>query len=424
MKTKIYVLIMLLGLFSASPVMAQKKGKRMKNVEVSKKDKKVTTVDLSAKVVDEQGNGLPGVVVTANEGASQAITDGEGNFNLKLKKGSILSFDYLGYKKTTLYDRDITSASNVVVLVENELSGVYTDVVLPYQIKQQFKTSGAVTVVNADEELDRDYRSNIGAAIGGKIPGATGLGSIHGLGSGAITVVDGIIRDVSYLTLQEVESMTVLKDAVSRMLYGAEGDQGVVLITTKRGESNKKTLKFDAEFGLQKAIAYPKYLDAASYMETYNQAAINDGGTAKYADDVIKNTRNCIDPVLYPDNNYYSDLWLKDVTNFSNIYGEASGGNEKVRYFMNLGWKRNKGWLKNAESDVQNVMNVRGKVDFQVNSWLKMNTDASAIFDINKTANVDDFWTKASTTLPMTSPLLIPVDRISNMEELTRSALD
>lgn len=419
MKTKIYVLIMLLGLFSASPVMAQKKGKRMKNVEVSKKDKKVPTVDLSAKVVDEQGNGLPGVVVTANEGASQTITDGEGNFNLKLKKGSILSFDYLGYKKTTLYDRDITSASNVVVLAENELSGVYTDVVLPYQIKQQFKTSGAVTVVNADEELDRDYRSNIGAAIGGKIPGATGLGSIHGLGSGAITVVDGIIRDVSYLTLQEVESMTVLKDAVSRMLYGAEGDQGVVLITTKRGESNKKTLKFDAEFGLQKAIAYPKYLDAASYMETYNQAAINDGGTAKYADDVIKNTRNRIDPVLYPDNNYYSDLWLKDVTNFSNIYGEASGGNEKVRYFMNLGWKRNKGWLKNAESDVQNVMNVRGKVDFQVNSWLKMNTDASAIFDINKTANVDDFWTKASTTLPMTSPLLIPVDRISNMEELT-----
>ena len=90
MKTKIYVLIMLLGLFSASPVMAQKKGKRMKNVEVSKKDKKVTTVDLSAKVVDEQGNGLPGVVVTANEGASQAITDGEGNFNLKLFMTGIL----------------------------------------------------------------------------------------------------------------------------------------------------------------------------------------------------------------------------------------------------------------------------------------------------------------------------------------------
>lgn len=410
MKTKIYLLF-LLSFLSSISVMAQKK------------DKKMVKIELSAKVVDEAGNGLSGVVVSANENADKTVTDENGYFTLNLQKGSTLSFDYIGYKKSTLRDRDITSTSNVVVLSLNELKNVYTDVVLPYQRKQQFKTSAAVTVIDADEELNRDYRTNINAAIGGKVPGMSGLSSLHGLGNGAITVVDGIVRNVDYLSLQEVDKITVLKDAVSRMLYGAEGDQGVVLITTKRGEANKKKMKFDAEIGLQNAIAYPKYLDAASYMEVYNRASKNDGGGDIYSSDLIKNTKEHIDPVLYPDNNYYSDLWVKDVTNFSNVYGEASGGNDKVRYFMNLGWKRNEGWLKNAESDVQNVLNVRGKVDFMVNDWLKMHTDASAIFDINKTANIDDditktFWTKASSFLPNAASLLIPVDRVSNVNDL------
>ena len=91
---------------------------------------------------------------------------------------------------------------------------------------------------------------------------------------------------------------------------------------------------------------------------------------------------------MYPDVDYYGDAFVKDLVSFSNVYGEASGGNDKVRYYMNLGWKRNEQWFKAGDSNVQDVLSVRGKVDFDVTKWLRMNVDATAVFDILNTPNV------------------------------------
>lgn len=301
---------------------------------------------------------------------------------------------------------------------------------LAYQKMDLKQTTGSVSVVNPDEVLKYDSRQDVQSALQNKITGLTGV-NLHGMGN-VIYVVDGVVKDIEYLNLLEIEQITVLKDAVSRVLYGADADTGVVLITTKRGDFGKNKMKFNAEYGLQQAIAYPKYLDAASYMEVYNRAYLNDGGSPDalpYSDWLINNTRNNVDPFLYPNVDYYGDAFVKDVVNFSNVYGEASGGNDKVRYYMNLGWKRNEQWFKAADSNVQDVLSVRGKVDFDVTKWLRMNVDATAVFDILNTPNVstyDDngveeetFWTKASSFLPHSFPLLIPTDRINNMAELT-----
>lgn len=299
-----------------------------------------------------------------------------------------------------------------------------------YQKMDYRKTTGSVSVVNPDETLEYDSRQDIRSAIQNKVTGLTGM-NLHGLGD-VIYVVDGVVRDIEYLNILEVEQITVLKDAVSRVLYGADGDTGVVLITTKKGDIGKNKIKFNVEYGLQKAIAYPEYLDAAGYMETYNRAYLNDGGSKDalpFSAQLINNTRNNVDSFLYPDVDYYGDAFVKDAVNFSNVYGEASGGTDKVRYYMNLGWKRNEQWYKAADSNVQNVLSVRGKVDFDVTKWLRMNMDAVAVFDILNMPNVntyndngvetDNFWTKASTYLPHSFPLLIPTDRITNMAELT-----
>lgn len=301
---------------------------------------------------------------------------------------------------------------------------------LAYQKMDLRKTTGSISVVNPDETLEYDSRQDIKSAIQNKVTGLTGV-NLHGLGD-VIYVVDGVVRDIEYLNILEVEQITVLKDAVSRVLYGADGDTGVVLITTKKGDIGKNKIKFNVEYGLQKAIAYPEYLDAAGYMETYNRAYLNDGGSKDalpFSTQLINNTRNNVDPFLYPDVDYYGDAFVKDVVNFSNVYGEASGGTDKVRYYMNLGWKRNEQWYKAADSNVQDVLSVRGKVDFDVTKWLRMNMDAVAVFDILNMPNVntyddngvetDNFWTKASTYLPHSFPLLIPTDRITNMAELT-----
>lgn len=324
---------------------------------------------------------------------------------------------------------NIVFAQNVMPVEEtdNEISKVAN---LAYQKMDLRKTTGSISVVNPDETFEYDSRQDVKSAIQNKITGLTGV-NLHGLGD-VIYVVDGVVRDIEYLNILEVEQITVLKDAVSRVLYGADGDTGVVLITTKKGDFGKNKIKFNAEYGMQQAIAYPKYLDAAGYMETYNRAYLNDGGSKDalpYSTQLINNTRNNVDPFLYPNVDYYGDAFVKDVVNFSNVYGEASGGSEKVRYYMNLGWKRNEQWYKAAGNNVQDILSVRGKVDFDVTKWLRMNMDAVAVFDILDMPNVntyddngvetDNFWTKASSYLPHSFPLLIPTDRITNISELT-----
>lgn len=314
--------------------------------------------------------------------------------------------------------------------VKNVDKEVDMEVNLAYQKMDLRQTTGSVSVINPDEILKYDSRQDVKSALQNKIAGLTGV-NLHGMGN-VIYVVDGVVKDIKYLNLLEIEQITVLKDAVSRILYGADADTGVVLITTKKGNFGKNQIKFNAEYGLQQAIAYPKYLDAASYMEVYNRAYLNDGGAMNslpYSSQLISNTRNNVDPFLYPNVDYYGEAFVKDVVNFNNVYGEASGGNEKVRYYMNLGWKRNEQWFKAADNNVRNLFTVRGKVDFDVTNWLRMNVDATAVFDILNTPNVsvydnngvekETFWTKASSYLPHFFPLLIPIDRINNMSELT-----
>lgn len=329
-----------------------------------------------------------------------------------------------------LFSANLLFAQNTLPVEDTDNKEAGRVVNLAYQKMDLNQTTGSVSVVNPDEVLKYDSRQDVQSALQNKITGLTGV-NLHGMGN-VIYVVDGVVKDITYLNLLEIEQITVLKDAVSRVLYGADADTGVVLITTKKGDFGKNKMKFNAEYGMQQAIAYPKYLDAASYMEVYNRAYLNDGGSENalpYSSQLISNTRNKVDPFLYPDVDYYGDAFVKDVVSFSNVYGEASGGNDKVRYYMNLGWKRNEQWFKAADSNVQDVLSVRGKVDFDVTKWLRMNVDATAVFDILNTPNVstyDDngvetetFWTKASSYLPHSFPLLIPTDRINNMAELT-----
>ena len=308
--------------------------------------------------------------------------------------------------------------TNKVVLQSSEDLKIDGDIYLPFQTMKKVRTSGNIAVVDANKSLDNDSRLDIGAHLNGKVPGNFGNYNFHGLGD-AIIVVDGVVRYASYLNMLEIKQITVLKDAYSRMLYGADGDAAVILVTTKSGSKVKKEFNFNFEQGFQSAISMPKFLDAATYMETYNQAYKNDGNADLfYRQGVIDSTRNNYDPVLYPDNDYWSKEFVKNTTPFTNFYSEASGGNDKVQYFLNLGLNHRKGWLALPENDASNRLNIRGKVDFEVTNWLKMKTDIVAIFDFYNGPQSSTFYSDASTLLPNSFPLLIPMDRVLNLSSL------
>jgi len=448
MKKHINILIILLCFFCTIPVLAQKRDKKdrtrndepfMVQKETQKPNKKLIKILISGQVFKDNGIPAMNVLVTANEGADETTTDNEGKFSIDVTKGSHLLFELVGYKTVSINESNLASNLFKVNLVA--LGNAYIDGVvdLPYQTITRSRTTGLVSVVNPEKELERDTRYFLGSATNGKISGLIGANNIHGLGN-AVYIVDGIKRDESYLNMLEVESITVLKDVVSRMLYGAQGDQGVILVKTKSGVANKKITKVTAESGIMQALQYPEFLNAAQYMTAYNKAQQNDAsfaGTAlatpKYSQTLIDNTLNGVDPVLYPDNNYFGNDYVKDFTNYSNVYTELSGGSNSTQYFLNLGLSHNAGWIKAGDNDTRNEMNIHGKVNFKVTSWLKMHSEVVCVFDIKNSPNVNtyktdgsldlDFWGKASTYLPNTQTLLIPVSRITNPTIIPASSI-
>ena len=421
------------------PLSAQKRDKKDKtrndessivDYKTQKPTKKVIKSLVSGQVFDEKGNFAVGVLVTANEGADQTTTDAEGKFSIEINQGSAMLFELAGHKRVSMNETHLKSKLNKVILSTVGIANIDGEVELPYQTLSHYKTTGSVSAIDPEKELDRDTRFSLASATYGKVPGLLGGKNIHGLGT-SIIVVDGIKRDETYLNMLEIESITVLKDVVSRMLYGADGDQGVILVKTKSGTANKKIVKVNVEQGVMQALQYPKFLNATQYMTAYNKAQQNDSSFAgttmkkpKYPQAMKYDSLNNANPVLYPNNDYYGSDYVKSMTDYTNVYTELSGGNSTTQYYLNLGLNHSNGWTKIGNNDSHDVMNIHGKVSFKVNNWLKMNSEVVGIFDITNTPNVNtynangtinlDYWGKASTYLPNTQTLLIPVSRITN----------
>jgi TonB-linked SusC/RagA family outer membrane protein len=150
-------------------------------------------------------------------------------------------------------------------------------------------------------------------------------------------------------------------------------------------------------------------------MTLYNEALVNDGLAEKYPAADITATANGSNPVRYPDESYYNSTYLRDISPYFNLVGEAGGGNEIAQYYLNVGWNRSTGMLKLGEggNEKKDRLNVRGNVDYKLNDVIKIRFDAAAIFNIQDqpryTTTGTDFWSLASTLYPNSAPVLIPV---------------
>ncbi|MCX6325164.1 MAG: SusC/RagA family TonB-linked outer membrane protein [Bacteroidia bacterium] len=272
-------------------------------------------------------------------------------------------------------------------------------------------TTGSVITIDVQEELKRHQSNTIGEILNGKVPGLFGTYNTWGTGN-AVLLVDGIRQNdfyISSLNPMEVETIVILKDAMSRAMYGAQGDQGVILITTKRGEAGTQKVRIAGQFGIASPRAMSKYLNAADYMEKYNEAQLNDGidpASLRYSQETIDGTRSGANPARYPDNNFYSDYYLKDRTAEANVFADVSGGNKNARYYVNTGWDRSNGWLNTPQGDNTDNLNLRGNLDFTINEYLQMSVNTAARLSFNKQPNTNSIWSTASTELPNNYPVL------------------
>ncbi|MCK9311962.1 MAG: SusC/RagA family TonB-linked outer membrane protein [Bacteroidales bacterium] len=282
---------------------------------------------------------------------------------------------------------------------------------------------GSTSSINAEDIAKYDNTQLVSDALLGRVPGLLGYNNVRGIGS-ALFIVDGLPRDISTLTLAEVEQITVLKDINASILYGSAAANGVVLITTKRGDAKKTQMKFNLYSGISVPKALPKYLSSSDYMTLYNEARANDGLAALYSKETIENYRSQNKRLypnykyIYPDVDYYSSEYLKSYKPFSKATAEFSGGNKTATYYSNMGWEQVGSLFDfgRAKDSKQNRFNIRGNIDLKINSFIKSSLDAVAVIKNTSSpaaTSIGDYWANAKTLQPNLFAPLIPISQIN-----------
>lgn len=285
-------------------------------------------------------------------------------------------------------------------------------------------------IVNAVEQINPSEVTQSFNSMSWKdvlsIGGLSSFGSSDIRGGKYVVIVDGHLRDgsssamsfIDKISTAEIESITILSDAASRILYGSLADQGIILITTKHGQAGKSKLNVQYEADFCIPISYPGYVKSADYMALYNKALSNDGMSQKYSYDDIENARAKTNPLLYPENDYYNSTFLRSFKPQHNLEASFSGGNKAAQFFLDLNWYNTSSIIKLGQAGKQhtNRFNVRGNVDISIGNYIKVILGAVAAFNTYQGANYSNknFWQLSSSERVNARPFLIPIDAINS----------
>ena len=208
------------------------------------------------------------------------------------------------------------------------------------------------------------------------------------------------------MTPEEIESITVLKDATSKILYGPKAVNGVLLVKTKRGIKYKRDRQFNIEFGAQTPVRMPEYLNSADYATMYNQARINDGLSPYYTQTDIDGYRMGTNPVLYPDVDFHK-LCLNDHMSYRKAIAQFRGGNESAQYYVNATYAGYGGYEAVGKNNTSNKFNLRVNLDYKVNDWLKAFVDIAGQMEFYTTnyMSADKLFSRLSSHRPNAYPI-------------------
>lgn len=374
-------------------------------------------VEVTATVVDEQGKPVEGVYVFSPNG-NKTSSDVNGQFKITLREDESVVLEKKGYVSASITMSDLTG--NITMKKSLFLASKDDEIKMGVATKYRRNIVGAVSSINTKDRLTYDNTQRVRDYINGLQLGVRGSDNIRGIGGvgDAVFVIDGVIgRDPNILNMEEVEQITVLKDANSVALYGSQGRNGVIVINTKRGKANKKEVNVNILSGIRVPTALPNYLSSAAYMTLFNEARNNDGLDNFYSPSLIQEFRTSSNLYKYPDVDLYSNEYVQPFVNFTNVITEFSGGNDKNQYYVNVGWNREDAWVDINEdiNSGSNRFNVRGNLDFKINDWITSSLDGIAVISTTKGSRAD--LLSAGTTLrPNAYSPFLPVDLIDTSD--------
>lgn len=390
---------------------------------------------ISGTVLDVKGEPLIGVTVQIKGTSNGVITDLDGQFKLDCKEGDVLVVSYVGYET-----KEVKVTNLKMYMIElNESAEMLDEVVVTAFGVGQKKASmvGSVTQVRPNElkvpssSLSSSFAGRLAGVIAVQRsgePGADGADfwirgkSTFSGATGALIVLDGVeitSAELNALDPEAIESFSILKDATATALYGTRGANGVMIVTTKSGQNlDKPIINFRLEGAVSQLSDVPEMANGVTYMKMFNESlSRGDSSAQPYSDTQITGTERHLNPYIYPDVNWYDELFKKNAfsqrANFN-----IRGGNKRMDYFMSAGIKHSDGNMRSLSDDFfsyNNNINVTN-YDFINNLNVKATSTTKLSLGLNLSvkdwkgpdSSVDDLFALSMLSNPVDFPVMFP----------------
>ena len=337
-------------------------------------------------VKDATGESVIGASVVVKGTTNGTITDFDGNFSLDgIKKGDVIVISYVGYQTQEIK----WNGSPLNVILKEDSKTLSEVVVVGYGTQKKANLSGSVAMVDSKELENRPFQ-NVSSGLQGLMPGVAITGTngapgqdagkirVRGIGTlneaGPYILVDGIeTGTLSAVDPNDIESISVLKDAASAAIYGSKAANGVVLITTKRGKTGQTKISYSGYLSFQNATNMIERMGSYEYASLLNQALEAEGMSKRFNDTELQKFKDGNDP-LYPDTDWYDLAYKTGVQHRHNV--NINGGSENVKYMASLGYLNQTGILPNAGRE---QFNARTNLDMKINKRLSARMNLSFI---------------------------------------------
>lgn len=324
------------------------------------------TVSIKGKVVSDNGEAIPGAAVYVKGTTNQTVTDSEGNFAFSASNDATIVVQFIGYKNEEIAVNGQSNLGTITLIALSDKSGEVAEIGYSKSLSLD-ETTASISIISKEEISQRNAR-NIANALYGQGLGLTtlqnsgrysdctptfyirGLKTLTDYSSTPLLLVDGIERDIDDISPEEVENVTVLKDAAAVALYGYKGTNGVINVVTKRGTYEESHVKVEYSHAFEYQPRRPEFANALTYAKAMNEALINDGGSEKYNEYELAAFESGEYPYYYPDVDWIEETF-RDWGQTNDYSISFYGGSKMFRYYTLAKLNANKGFVKNYDSN-------------------------------------------------------------------------
>ena len=362
---------------------------------------------ISGVIRDSQGEPVIGAGVVQNGTNNGAVTDVDGRFSLSVPVGATVTVSCIGFKDETF---TVDSRTSYILELKDDSQLLQGVEVVAYGVQQKVSVTGALSSVKS-EDIVRTPVTSVTNVLSGMLSGVSTiqysgepgneLTEIYVRGKGTwvnsapLVLVDGVERSLYDsngnekstalfdINPEDIENITVLKDASATAVFGVRGANGVILVTTKRGSEGRAKINVNLSFSALAATKMLEQADSYEYATFYNKVCDNDGREHVFSDALIQKFKDQSDPLRFPSIKW-TDYMIRRFNSQQNHNVSVSGGSDRVKYYVSAGFMHQGGLYKNFNDDYDNAypynrLNYRGNLDVNVTNTTKVSFDISGI---------------------------------------------